>query len=111
MNEILIFARHGATEHNEKGMIQGQSDHPLSNVGKLQAEALAMWVSQQNISRIYSSDLRRAVDTVRIISERLGKEIVTSSLLRERNCGRFEGMSKEQLIAGMAQVRLTLCQL
>ncbi|NHJ40617.1 MAG: histidine phosphatase family protein [Asgard group archaeon] len=89
----VILARHGESEANRLGIIQGHSDYPLSDLGFKQAKELAEWLSinQKNLDGIYSSDLTRAVDTAIIIAKELGnKDIIFDHRLREFNLGLFQ---------------------
>ncbi len=51
------------------------------------------------IGVIYSSDLKRALDTARPLAERLGLELVVDPVLRERNFGAFEGLRDSEVEA------------
>ena len=87
----LYLVRHGETEWNVKGIIQGQNNSCLTENGKQQAKTIADELKDIKFDSIFSSDLTRTQDTAEII--RLDREIViqTSKLLRERNFGSFEG--------------------
>jgi broad specificity phosphatase PhoE len=58
---VLIVCRHGRTLANATGLLLGRADPPLDEVGRAQAEALAVVVA--GASRVVSSPLRRAVET------------------------------------------------
>jgi 2,3-bisphosphoglycerate-dependent phosphoglycerate mutase len=94
----FTFVRHGETAWNSKKVIQGQKDVPLSRIGMRQATTMANKIDGTRYPRIYSSDLIRAFDTAKYISELYGIEIVCSSLLRERNFGEFEGQEGKVVI-------------
>jgi broad specificity phosphatase PhoE len=87
----LHFVRHGVTAWNAEGRIQGQTDVPLSPEGRRQADELADRLAGSEIGAIWSSDLRRALDTARPLAERLGLEVHASPALRERDFGDDEG--------------------
>ena len=74
----------------------GQLDSPLSPRGEIQAAAIADRLSTISFQHLYTSDLGRAVQTARVISERSGIEMVLESGLRERNMGIFQGITREQ---------------
>ena len=57
--------RHGQTEYNASGRMQGQMDTKLSDVGIRQAEAVARYMKGVNIGYVVSSDLSRAAETTR----------------------------------------------
>ena len=90
----LIFVRHGESKSNENGLFTGQTDVPLSDLGKKQAAALKGFILKNyTVDVIYSSDLRRAYDTVLPIAEALRLPIRTNAQLREINGGLWEERS------------------
>lgn len=96
----LFIARHGETAWNSDNRVQGSVDVPLSEEGIRQAEALAEFLAGLKVpfGRIYTSDLSRASTTGRIIASRLGvDDRVASPLLRELNCGEWEGRAIAEL--------------
>lgn len=96
---ILYLVRHGKTDWNHIGKIQGHMDIPLNEVGRKQAKRLAQSLRNSGVSKIYSSDLQRAYETAVFIADELNvSEIITCPLLRERSFGHFEGLSLEQLL-------------
>ena len=89
----LILIRHGETDWNVEGRMQGQKDRPLNARGRKQAELTGEYVRTQFQPRIvWSSDLARCVST----AEALGYEFQTSELLREINYGTLEGKTWAQ---------------
>ncbi len=91
MMEFAII-RHGETDWNAVGRMQGQRDIPLNANGLRQAEQIAERLREQRWDAIYSSDLLRAAATAERIAERLGIDrIVRDVRLRERSFGRIEG--------------------
>jgi probable phosphoglycerate mutase len=93
----IFLVRHGETDWNAAGRIQGQSDTPLNAVGRLQAERVARRLSCEAIHALYSSDLVRARDTASIIGQVLGLPVWTSAQLRERRYGGWEGLTWEEI--------------
>ena len=63
----IILTRHGETEENKKGIMQGHMPGNLSVEGINQAKKLGLRLKDENVSAVYSSDLKRAVDTTNII--------------------------------------------
>lgn len=91
MTKIIIM-RHGETEENIKGIAQGQLPGNLSSNGEIQATKAAQELKNMNIDYIYSSDLRRAVQTTEILKKYLpGLRVHLSKKIRERNFGDFQG--------------------
>ena len=88
----LILVRHGETDWNKQGRCQGVSDVPLNSTGEKQAKDLAHSLKDENISAIYSSDLQRAVNTAKSISEFHSLEVRIDERFREMDQGDFEGL-------------------
>ncbi|KAI9507357.1 phosphoglycerate mutase-like protein [Russula earlei] len=93
MGTVRIFiARHGETEENKQGIIQGHLDTALNLEGEKQADLVAKALKDVPFDACYSSDLRRAADTAkRIIVYHDGVELQTQTALRERHMGHFQG--------------------
>jgi broad specificity phosphatase PhoE len=89
----LLLVRHGETDWNAEGRLQGHTDRPLNEHGRRQARALAERLAGDGVDAIYSSDLARARETAEIVGERLGLPVVTDPDLRERNWGSWEGLT------------------
>ncbi len=87
----FYIVRHGQSKWNKKGLLQGQANPPLSEVGKKQAIRLACVIKKLPINIIYTSDLLRAQETASIIAKESNLPIYTSSSLREQYLGLFEG--------------------
>jgi broad specificity phosphatase PhoE len=95
----LHFVRHGETDWNREGRIQGGTDVPLSAAGREQARELAVSLAERPIGAIYASDLRRAVETAEPLAARLGLPILTTPALRERDFGANEGRMAAEVAA------------
>lgn len=91
----LYLARHGETEWNADNRVQGSIDIPLSDKGREQAKWLARSLANARRPEIvFSSDLSRSRETAEIASAGLSVPgPIESPLLREINCGRWEGLS------------------
>ena len=87
----LILVRHGETVDNVNHIMQGQTQGQLTAQGLLQAHRLAESLRSEPIDVFVSSDLKRSVDTCRVVAEGHGKDVVTTPLLRERDWGSFTG--------------------
>lgn len=95
---LIGFVRHGKTDWNMQGKIQGQTDIPLNAEGVEQAEALAERLNKEQPiwDAVVSSDLKRAYSTAEIIAEKLNIPLLDGDeRLRERYFGEVEG-TKEQ---------------
>ena len=93
----LIIIRHGETEWNLEGRIQGHLDSPLTESGRAQAEAIAGRLCEVEVKALYSSDLGRAYATAQIVSDKTGQDIIIDKRLRELNLGKFEGLTEEEV--------------
>ena len=89
----LLLVRHGETDWNADGRLQGHTDRPLSDFGRRQAQQLAEELEAESLEAIYSSDLARARETAEIVGERLGLPVVLEPDLRETNWGTWEGLT------------------
>ena len=98
----LYFVRHGRTEWNEEGRIQGANgDSPLLESSIQQLEALGQHLSQTYFDAAYSSDLPRAVHTAQILLTQNQHPISLQETpaLREWRLGRLEGRKIMELKA------------
>jgi broad specificity phosphatase PhoE len=88
----LLLVRHGETDWNAEGRLQGHTDRPLSDYGRRQARRLAEELEGEELEAIYSSDLARAHETAEIVGERLGLPVALEPDLREKDWGTWEGL-------------------
>ncbi|MBM7564507.1 histidine phosphatase family protein [Paenibacillus sacheonensis] len=94
--------RHGQTEWNELGKIQGQTDIPLNPEGIRQAQALAHRLVREPLQwdAVISSDLQRAMQTAELIAKTLGiPQLHPDTRLRERFYGEVEGTTEQERLA------------
>lgn len=92
----LVLWRHGLTDWNVAGKVQGQTDTDLNEIGRQQARDAALRLASLQPSRIVSSDLRRARDTAQALSDVSGVDVEFDERLREMNFGAREGMTWQQ---------------
>ncbi|WP_003541333.1 alpha-ribazole phosphatase [Desulfotomaculum nigrificans] len=97
MKTMICLVRHGETVWNSNGKFQGHTDVPLSDVGREQARALALRLSQEKIDAFYSSDLARARETAEILANPHNKSVGCLSDLREINFGQWEGLTIKEI--------------
>ena len=93
----VLAIRHGETDWNVDGRIQGQLDVPLNEMGRWQVHRLALAVADEGLAAIYSSDLLRAYETAQAVARGSGQPIATDPGLRERGFGEFEGLSYAEI--------------
>lgn len=93
----LVLLRHGQTNWNAEGRMQGQCDIPLNDIGFAQAEAAAPAVAALAPSRIIASDLKRAAGTAQIVAGHLGLPVSHDPRLREVCYGQWEGRTRPEI--------------
>jgi broad specificity phosphatase PhoE len=91
VSDEIWLARHGETDANAEGRIQGSLDPPLNEVGREQARALAEQVAPLGIRALYTSQLRRAGETAAIVGASLGLEPRVDERFAESFRGEWEG--------------------
>jgi broad specificity phosphatase PhoE len=90
-HQPFYFLRHGQTDWNLQGRLQGHTDMPLNATGLAHARAAADMLADKSIDIIISSPMLRALKTAAIISEKIDRPIYIDSQLKERSFGAFEG--------------------
>lgn len=93
----LVLIRHGETDWNVEGRYQGQADPPLNARGREQARALVAQLRPLGLQVLYSSPLRRAWETARILAEGLGIPLYAEPRLKEIHQGVWQGMLVEDI--------------
>lgn len=89
----LVLIRHGESVFNLERKYSGQLDIPLTEKGVTQAQKTADYILENyKIDVVYSSDLSRAINTAKPISEPLGLKINTDPRLREIYAGKWQGL-------------------
>ncbi len=89
----ICLVRHGETNWNAEGRIQGQLDTPLNNVGFAQARAVVEALARESFDVIYASDLTRVTKTAEPTATRLALPVQLNPALRERHYGIFETLT------------------
>lgn len=94
-NNLTVYVvRHGETDENAKGILCGQRiDNSINDRGREQARDTAAELSKLNI---YSSTMKRAVETAHIIAEECHKKVAFDDRLRERDYGSLSGKTWEE---------------
>lgn len=95
----MLLIRHGEAEGNREGRLIGQTDAPLSEFGRSQADAVAARLASLPISRIISSDLPRAIQTAQPLATHLQAQVEVEPRLREISNGAWEGRMPDDVEA------------
>jgi broad specificity phosphatase PhoE len=93
----MILIRHGESTWNQERRIQGNLDPGLSVQGKAQAELLAARLKGRAFAALYTSPLRRALDTAAILGESAGLAPRSINGLREIRLGEWEGKTATEI--------------
>lgn len=96
----VVLLRHGQTDYNAQGRLQGQVDIPLNDVGHIQAKEAAHHVAALRPDVIISSDLLRAKVTAEYLAAELDQPIQLDERIRERSFGQWEGLTREEIKDG-----------
>ena len=96
----LLLIRHAQTEWNIQRRFQGHGDSPITEEGQEQLQRLKSRLAGLEFDVVYSSDLRRTMETSQMLS---GKQRVEEPRLRERGVGILEGLNLEQIMAEHAE--------
>lgn len=96
-SKTVLFWRHGQTDYNVEGRFQGQSDVPLNDTGRRQAEEAARSLSALGPELIVTSDLSRAAETAEALARLVGLDPVRDERLREAAFGRWEGSTRAEV--------------
>ena len=92
---MIYIVRHGQTDWNKLGKNQGQTDIPLNETGINQAYELKEVLKDYNFDLVFSSPLKRALETARIV---VGDKVITDDRLKERGNGILEGKTHDEII-------------
>ena len=97
MPRKIIIVRHGQTDYNIKKIMQGHLDIPLNETGNVQAQKVANILKNEKIDVFFSSDLQRALRTVKVVLKHHKKPFHITKLLREKYFGKLQGLSFEEI--------------
>jgi probable phosphoglycerate mutase len=99
MSGSIIIVRHGRTEFNAAGRLQGRTDNPLDEVGLAQAEAVATYLAPELLSDtlIVCSPLLRARQTATAIAQGVGASLEIDERWIELDYGAFEGLRQSEV--------------
>lgn len=92
----FYFIRHGETDWNKQGIIMGQLDIPLNDVGIAQALEVQKYFKKIPIKCIYTSPLKRAYQTAQLLNANFSVPLITVDSLKERHWGDGQGLAHEK---------------
>jgi len=100
MNTKVLLVRHGETEWSKDDRFTGVSDIPLTDIGREHAQALARRLSRfsSQITAVFSSPMKRSIETAQIIANQIDLSVQIVSELRELNYGAWEGLRREEIL-------------
>ncbi|MGI9133650.1 MAG: histidine phosphatase family protein [Rhodoferax sp.] len=94
----LCVARHGETDWNRLGILQGWLDVPLNALGRTQSQALAATLAHCPFAAVWSSPLARARESAEIVAAALHLSApLYHDGLKEKNFGAVQGIPKDEL--------------
>lgn len=105
----LLLCRHGQSEWNAQGRVQGQAPEAggLTDQGRWEAQQLGRRLQTTDIAALYASDLRRAWETAQIVGAAVGLPVQLDPRWREIDLGVWQGLQPEEVDAQWptAQIR------
>ena len=93
---LVFLARHGQSEWNNQSRVTGQADIGLSDKGRQQGEALAQCLKGEALDAIYTSALRRTIDTAQPTATAQGLAIASLPALNEIHMGVLQGRQRDE---------------
>ena len=92
----IVAVRHGETDWNREGRMQGWAPVSLNGTGREQATATGRWLAERyEFDRILASDLRRTRETAELLSESIDAPSTFESAWRERSLGVYQGLTRD----------------
>jgi broad specificity phosphatase PhoE len=96
---VFYLLRHGETDANVARRFAGWSDDHLNDRGRQQCVDLADRLAGEGIEAVYTSPVRRAVETAEILAGQLGARVRTVHDLREIDVGPWKGLTEDEVVA------------
>lgn len=97
--ERVVLWRHGETDYNAAGRMQGHLDSALTEVGWNQARFAVAALARFEPDLVIASDLRRATDTATVLADAIGVPLRLDKRLRETHLGEWQGMTGAEVEA------------
>lgn len=108
---MLVIVRHGQSLWNLENRFTGETDIPLTELGREEARAAGEKLKKIPFAQGFTSVLQRAIDTMMLILEEAGQEqlpVTRSRALDERNYGRLQGLNKKDVAASYGEEQVAL---
>ena len=99
MVEKIFLIRHGLTESNKKKIYAGWNDECLCEEGLVDLFRIGKKLKDLKIEKIFSSPIRRAIQTAEVLNSFLNTMIVIDNNLKEMKMGSWEGLSEQEIAA------------
>src|SRR2546426_2121594 len=93
----ILLVRHGETDWNRQGGCQGATDLELNETGVRQAEKIAAYLTKEEIRAVYSSNLKRAIQTADVICRSHGLVVTIEDSFRDLHHGKLEGLTLPEI--------------
>lgn len=94
----IVAVRHGETDWNREGRMQGWAPVPLNETGREQAAATGRWLAERyEFDRVLASDLRRTRETTELLLESIDASPSFESAWRERGLGVYQGLTRADI--------------
>jgi probable phosphoglycerate mutase len=103
---LVYLIRHGQTQFNADGRVQGWLDVPLNDVGRSQAQRLAQRFTGRPIDIVFTSPLARAAETARALAAPGDLQLIFDDRLREYNMGDWTGKTGDEISAEASELGL-----
>ncbi|WP_416148909.1 histidine phosphatase family protein [Salipaludibacillus sp. HK11] len=101
----IYFIRHGQSEANSQGIIQGHAEFPLSSLGEKQAAQVGKWMANIHLNEIFTSDLQRAQLTAEEIGKHHSLSVKPWDMVREVGLGPLEGKTRKQMSVDFPELK------
>ncbi len=93
----IVLARHGQTEWNVAEVFRGRAKIGLNETGRKEAELLAEYLSSLRVEAVYSSPLKRALQTAEVVARRNNLQVKIAPGLIDFDYGEWEGLSNREV--------------
>lgn len=95
----VVVLRHGETDWNLHGRMQGWAPVPLNHTGREQADRAGRYIAREyDIDRVVASDLERTRETSDLVTAHVDAPVAYDSAWRERHIGVYQGLDYEDVV-------------